>query len=75
MPQPLISVGYSGAAFTQFMQSMTDATQAIEDPAKRAETEQSMQLMRDLYALIRRIETQVEFDEHGIAIRQAAQMN
>lgn len=73
--QPLISVGYSGAAFTQFMQSMTDATQAIEDPAKRAETEQSMQLMRDLYALIRRIETQVEFDEHGIAIRQAAQMN
>lgn len=73
--QPLLVIGYSGAAFTQFMQTMDDSTKDIEDADKRAETEQSMQMMRDLYALIRRIEMQVEFDEHGVAIHQAATMN
>ena len=73
--QPLLVIGYSGAAFTQFMQTMADSTARIEDPAERAEAEQSMQVMRDMYALIRRIEMRVEFDEQGVAIHQAAAMN
>jgi hypothetical protein len=72
--QPLLVVGYSGEAFTQFMQSVTNTTQSIDDPAERAEIEQSMKLMRDLYALIGRIEMQLEFDEHGIAMTQSATM-
>lgn len=73
--QPLLVLGYSGAALTQFAENMARSTAAIQDDAKRAETEQSVQLMRDMYALIGRIDMRVEFDEHGIAIHQSATMN
>jgi hypothetical protein len=74
--QPLLVIGYSGAAFTQFAKQMESTMLAVEqDEAKRAEAEQSMKMMRDMYALIRRIEVRVEFGENGIEFHQSATMN
>jgi hypothetical protein len=73
--QPLLVLGYSGAAFTQFAENMARSVAMIEDEAQRAESEQSVQMMRDMYALIGRIDMRVEFDERGIAIHQNARMN
>jgi hypothetical protein len=72
--QPLLVVGYTGAAFTRFAEQMQPSLQAIADPAERAETEQSMQMMRDMYALIDRVDVRVEFDADGVAIHQSATM-
>lgn len=73
--QPLLVIGYSGAAFLQFTQQMQPSLAAIEDPAKRAESERSMEMMRQMYAMIRRIDMRVEFDESGVVFHQAAEMN
>ena len=74
--QPLLVMGYSGAAFSQFMEKSMGATSAtIEDPAARAEAEQSLKMVRDMYALIRHIEMRVEFDQDGIAIHQVSELN
>lgn len=74
--QPLFVMGYSGAAFSQFMEKSMAATNAsIEDPAARAEAEESLKMVRDMYGLIRHIEMRVEFDEHGVAIHQVSSMN
>lgn len=74
--QPLLVIGYSGAAFSQFMEKSMGATNAsIQDPAARAEAEQSLKMVRDMYALIRHIGMRVDFDEHGVAVQQVSAMN
>ena len=74
--QPLLVMGYSGAAFSQFMEKSLAATHAsIEDPAARAEAERSLQMVRDMYGLIRHIEMRLELDEHGVALHQVSQLN
>ena len=74
--QPLLVMGYSGAAFSEFMDKSMGATNAaIEDPEARAEADQSLKMVRDMYALIRHIEMRVEFDENGVAIHQISSMN
>jgi hypothetical protein len=73
--QPLLVMGYSGAAFVQFAEQMKQSISAIEDPAQRAESERSMDMMLEMYKLIRRAEMQVEFDESGIVLYQSAEMN
>jgi hypothetical protein len=73
--QPLFVLGYSGEAFVQFSEQMKAATAGIEDDAQRAESERAMEMMKQVYALIRRIELRVEFEESGIAFHQTAEMN
>jgi hypothetical protein len=70
--QPLLVIGYSGEAFTQFADQMAATNAAIEDPASRAEAERSMEMMRAMYALIGRSDMSLEFDERGIVFRQSA---
>ena len=73
--QPLLVVGYSGTAFNQIMQNMMETVPTGKDAAEQAEMEQTMKVMREMYALIRRVEMRVEFDEHGVAVHQSASMN
>ena len=74
--QPLLVVGYSGAAFAQFFEQMQSTMEAAEeDEAKREEMRRSVEMMRKMYAMIRRIEMRVEFDETGVVIHQSADMN
>ena len=73
--QPLFVLGYSGEAFMQFTEQMKAATAAIEDPAQRAENERAMEMVRQAYAMIRRIEMRIEFEESGVAFHQSAEMN
>lgn len=74
--QPLLVVGYSGAAFAQFFEQMQATMEAsADDDAEREELRRSTELMKQVYGMIRRIEMRVEFDETGIVFHQSADMN
>lgn len=74
--QPLLVLGYSGAAFTRFFEQVQDKLpDAGNDDDARAEAERSVALMRQIYAMIGHIELRVELDGDGIAFHQLATMN
>lgn len=73
--QPLLVLGYSGALFADFTQSMLEQAAKEQDPAQRAEQEQAAKMMAQIYAHIRRADIRVEFSESGIEMHQSAELN
>jgi len=74
--QPLMAMGYSGAALMQFFEQIESQGLALEtDPAKQEETRQTLATMKKIYAMIGRIDMTMEFDATGVTFIQTAEMN
>jgi hypothetical protein len=71
LPLPIMVVGWD----ERLNYCNKAATEAIADPAQRAENERAMELVKQAYAMIKRIEMRVEFEESGVAFHQSAEMN
>lgn len=73
--QPLLVLGYSGELFARFNRQMLERAGDDANPEAAAAQKQSIEMISQLYAQIRRTELRIEFDEHGVVMAQTADMN
>lgn len=73
--QPLLVLGYSGELFARFNRQMLERAGDDANPEAAAAQKQSIEMISQLYAQIRRTELRIEFDERGVVMAQTADMN